>query len=892
MKQSKLPGMGDNGPVDCLGMTFENDDARREHFLGRLKEYLAEPEFRKQPGFPKGTDDAILQMSDPPYYTACPNPFWDDIAEHISTPYDSESDDYHREPMAENMEEGKTHALYRAHGYHTKVPHLAIVPYILHYTDPGDVILDGFCGSGMTGVAAQFCSGIGTTKDKQKVTTRMEEMGSKSLVWGKRHVILNDLAPAATFIASGYLSGFNLQEFEYESSKILEQFDVEMGWMYETRHINGELGRIDYCVWTEMFLCPNCNSDINFIEQALDTETGIISEEFNCNSCNIMLTKRRLNPKLEKVYDEYLSKTIDKKVRRLYQIQYKYNNEKFVKKPDEIDLELLRKISKTRISYTIPIDKMMHSESPSPKWGDKWRNGTANFSHVHHLFDQRPLLSISYLLNKIYDYKNSVLRRNLLFAFEQIILGMSHLNRYQTRGWNGNVGSSQVNRMLSGVYYIGSQISEVHPRHILEGKNARLVKAFSDFQITNQTSYIQTGTCSSVKVTDNSIDYIFTDPPFGHNLAYAELNFIVEAFHGVFTHQPDEAIVSKHQEKDVGDYRDLMYDCFREYHRILKPGRWMTMVFSNSQASVWNAINESLLRAGFIIANVRGFSKKQKNFNQVQGVYVDHDLAITCYKPKQATIEQLTSGGDSGVWAIMDEHLGRMPNWIGSSTHMVVDVERTPDHLYDRLVAIHLVHGILLGMNRLDFFAGLEQRYSEREGMYFRANQVPEFERRMLTVDRSEGVLPVFMDRKSAIAWLRFELGRNPTTLQKLTPRFMAASSTWLDKNEPLPELLELLQDNFVESENGRWKVPDPKKEAELERARKTRNLKRFNELVASKGRIKEVHADVILAGFAKCFDDNDLETYSSIRKRLPSSVLDDEQVSMYKMMLDGRLDD
>ena len=318
----------------------------------------------------------------------------------------------------------------------------------------------------------------------------------------------------------------------------------------------------------------------------------------------------------------------------------------------------------------------------------------------------------------------------------------------------------------------------------------------------------------------------------------------------------------------------------------------MTMVFSNSQASVWNAINESLLRAGFIIANVRGFSKKQKNFNQVQGVYVDHDLAITCYKPKQATIEQLTSGGDSGVWAIMDEHLGRMPNWIGSSTHMVVDVERTPDHLYDRLVAIHLVHGILLGMNRLDFFAGLEQRYSEREGMYFRANQVPEFERRMLTVDRSEGVLPVFMDRKSAIAWLRFELGRNPTTLQKLTPRFMAASSTWLDKNEPLPELLELLQDNFVESENGRWKVPDPKKEAELERARKTRNLKRFNELVASKGRIKEVHADVILAGFAKCFDDNDLETYSSIRKRLPSSVLDDEQVSMYKMMLDGRLDD
>ena len=129
-------------------------------------------------------------------------------------------------------------------------------------------------------------------------------------------------------------------------------------------------------------------------------------------------------------------------------------------------------------------------------------------------------------------------------------------------------------------------------------------------------------------------------------------------------------------------------------------------------------------------------------------------------------------------------------------------------------------------------------------------------------------------------------------TLQTLRPRYFEAAGSWSDKVEKVPELTDLLQDHFVEGENGRWKVPDPKKEAELERARKTRNLKRFNELVASKGRIKEVHADVILVGFAKCFEDNDLETYSSIRKRLPASVLDDEQVSMYKMMLDGRLDD
>ena len=64
---------------------------------------------------------------------------------------------YHRDPFAIDTSVGKTDPLYRAHGYHTKVPHLAIVPSILHYTKPGDIVLDGFAGSGMTGVAALWC---------------------------------------------------------------------------------------------------------------------------------------------------------------------------------------------------------------------------------------------------------------------------------------------------------------------------------------------------------------------------------------------------------------------------------------------------------------------------------------------------------------------------------------------------------------------------------------------------------------------------------------------------------------------------------------------------------------------------------------------------------------
>ena len=68
-------------------MTFESEVARRDHFLDLLREKL--PELRKRPDFPHGEDEDILRMSDPPYYTACPNPFLADfIVGTHGRPYD------------------------------------------------------------------------------------------------------------------------------------------------------------------------------------------------------------------------------------------------------------------------------------------------------------------------------------------------------------------------------------------------------------------------------------------------------------------------------------------------------------------------------------------------------------------------------------------------------------------------------------------------------------------------------------------------------------------------------------------------------------------------------------------------------------------------------------
>src|ERR1700680_2731315 len=78
------------GMVECLGLTFNNDEARRAYFLEILREKLRDPEFRKIEGFPSGDDKDILALSDPPYYTACPNPFIDDFITYDGKPYNPE----------------------------------------------------------------------------------------------------------------------------------------------------------------------------------------------------------------------------------------------------------------------------------------------------------------------------------------------------------------------------------------------------------------------------------------------------------------------------------------------------------------------------------------------------------------------------------------------------------------------------------------------------------------------------------------------------------------------------------------------------------------------------------------------------------------------------------
>ena len=123
------------------------------------------------------------------------------------------------------------------------------------------------------------------------------------------------------------------------------------------------------------------------------------------------------------------------------------------------------------------------------------------------------------------------------------------------------------------------------------------------------------------QIPKNSVDYAFVDPPFGANLMYSELNYLLEHWIDVFTNAQHEAIQNNYQKKALGEYHGLMLGSFKNVYRILKPGRWLTVEFHNSNNTVWQALQLALWEAGFVIADVRVLDKRK--ITMLQGTHVN-----------------------------------------------------------------------------------------------------------------------------------------------------------------------------------------------------------------------------------------------------------------------------
>jgi hypothetical protein len=580
-----------DGPVECLGMTFPNDEARRGYFLAKLKEKLKDPEFRKIEGFPIGSDEDILDLSDPPYYTACPNPFLTKFLSSDRTRTEHLDSDYKREPFALDVSEARTDVIFTAHPYHTKVPPLAIARYILHFTDPGDVVLDAFSGSGMTGVACKLCSDV--------------DLGSVDIKKGVRRAILCDLSPAATIISSVYLSPPSAESFASASAALLSATDEALGKIWTAKE---HKGLIDFQVWTEEFSCPLCQNPV-VSERVVDPTKDIgTAKEFQCPECHGLVSKApskgsnasRLERRLKTRFDKDLGTTTSylPRVPVFAQIRYKGKRLRV-----ETGTEERRQLESLPLASSdwYPTDRLIQGE----RYARKDYLHAYGITHVHHFFLPRQLLTYSYMWSKAREYPDYRTSKSLMFFVQSNCFGMTILNRYSPTHF------SQVSQNFTGTLYVPSAVAETSHRYSYDGKRSRLCKAFEKLANGEPRHLITTQSSSDLRyLPDSSVDYVFVDPPFGRNLQYSELNQIWEAWLRVKTDRQPEAIMDATRDRELLQYASLMTSAFTEMYRVLKPNHWITVVFHNSSNAVWFAIQEALTHAGFVVADVRTLDRE------------------------------------------------------------------------------------------------------------------------------------------------------------------------------------------------------------------------------------------------------------------------------------------
>jgi len=397
-----------------------------------------------------------------------------------------------------------------------------------------------------------------------------------------------------------------------------------------------------------------------------------------------------------------------------------------------------------------------------------------------------------------------------------------------------------------------------------------------------------------------------------------------EAWLKVFTNNRPEAIVNNVQRKGVPEYLRLMEECFKEYHRVLKPGRCITVEFHNSSDAIWKAIQEAMLRSGLMISHVSILDKMQGSFKQVTTTRAPkQDLVISAYKPvdkdiKPDSLREIS--GEEVVWNFVTHHLRHLPVFVGEKGAGELVVERTPRFLFDRMVAYFVQRGYAVPMSSGEFQAKVLEKYPERDGMVFIPEQIPHYEKEKITLKVFMQLTFFVEDESSAIEWLRQNLKKKPQTYQDLVPDYMKELQH-LDKFEKMPELLEILEQNFLQytvaefekkapvprqiasylranyhtcrgfddtdpdlqkMAKGRWYVPDPNQFADLEKIRDKALLKEFtayiDQIRTSRKKLKQFRIEAIRCGFKDAWQKKDYKTIVEVGNHLPDQIVQEDQ--------------
>lgn len=424
----------------------------------------------------------------------------------------------------------KSTSIYNLHSYWTKQPVDAIKKFISVYTKEDDVVLDPFCGSGMTGVASNQLN---------------------------RNSILGDISNICIHISKGYTNNFENIDAN-EVKKFISDLKCKLKDYINTNCI--------YC---------NKSNELNY---------QVIGEQYIFN--------KKLYDENEKLFEATLEKkTFKSNVNKDYKfkqfISFKYcykcdcRKTKIYKELDKKDKKIQSQLARKNIEH--PNNDFFGKE---PK-----RNYKKNVFKVRDLYSNLNLYLLNTILESIYltSSKNNDLKNFLLFNFSSILFNcslMSRLRHYENTS------------IAMGTYYIPRLIKDNNPIKSFEKKIYNHLKYIKKHSFVNKSKIINQS-ATKLNLKQDSIDFIYTDPPYLDLINYSELNLVFESWLNIKSNYAEEMVVNGLDNKDINYYLNNFIIFLNESSRVLKKDRYMVLIFHHPEKQIWKLLQEIIIKSKF-----------------------------------------------------------------------------------------------------------------------------------------------------------------------------------------------------------------------------------------------------------------------------------------------------
>jgi len=270
-------------------------------------------------------------------------------------------------------------------------------------------------------------------------------------------------------------------------------------------------------------------------------------------------------------------------------------------------------------------------EYPYPK-GHKLPKGS-DVGTIEKLFSDEQLAKLALIRAIIKKEKNDNIRNSLLLMFSGLLTKANltyHTTPNKPRAGQGDAAAFRYYRYriapkpvsIDILYYLDLRYKKV------KAAKKEMVYFINDDSI-NDAQVIK-GSATDLKwIPTESIDYIYTDPPYGKKIPYLDLSMMWNAWLDLEVTENDyeqEAIEGGDHDKSKTEYNQLIAQSIKEMYRVLKFDRWMSFVFAHKDPEFWHLIVETAENCGFeyigAVPQKNGqtsFKKRQHPFTVLSG---------------------------------------------------------------------------------------------------------------------------------------------------------------------------------------------------------------------------------------------------------------------------------